>query len=371
MEENSTKPSIYISYAWNFESESIVEAIEKKFQKKNIPIIRDKIDLKYKGQIKEFMEQIGRGKYVILIISNKYLQSENCMFELLQIFKNQNFYERIFPLVLDEVKISKAVDRLDFLKYWENETENLDSKIRNLNALANIQGVAEDLNLYTEIRNNIARLTNILKDINTLNTNQHISSDFEHLYNLIHSKIEADLNSEERNENRENVKIKNNKKEITAFLGLSAILITIFIFFIYKDKGDNPQNSTKIINNSILSKADSIKPDTTAVDGNINPAPADTFQKPKETQILKPVKSANIKSVITYEVVLIVRSDMRDATVYVDHKKTAVINKSGNILKIRVIKKDSSHHIEIKLGAETCSTDKLIDEDSIEIPLCD
>ena len=114
MQKSAALTTVYISYAWNQESEAIAMSIENEFDRKGVRIIRDKIDLKYKGNIKDFMKDIGRGKYVILIISNKYLRSVNCMFELLQIFKNQNFYERIFPVVLDEVKIAKATDRLDY-----------------------------------------------------------------------------------------------------------------------------------------------------------------------------------------------------------------------------------------------------------------
>ena len=193
MNESVLKQAIYISYAWNKESEAIAEAIEKEFGKKGVRVIRDKNDLKYKQRLKDFMKAIGRGKYIILIISPGYLKSENCMFELLQIFKNQDFYERIFPVVLEGVKISKATDRIELVKYWENETDNLDSKIRELKKLSNIQGVTDDLNLYTEIRNNIAKLTNILKDIYYLNTERHISSNFKQLYELIQTKIEKDV----------------------------------------------------------------------------------------------------------------------------------------------------------------------------------
>lgn len=51
------------------------------------------------------MERIGRGKGVIVVISEKYLKSENCMFELVQISKHQQFADRIFPIVLNNANI--------------------------------------------------------------------------------------------------------------------------------------------------------------------------------------------------------------------------------------------------------------------------
>ena len=73
---------IFISYAWDGESEQIVNQLDQAFQAKGITIVRDKRDVGFKERIKAFMERIGRGKAVIVVISEKYLKSENCMFEL-------------------------------------------------------------------------------------------------------------------------------------------------------------------------------------------------------------------------------------------------------------------------------------------------
>ena len=96
-QETSAEPKldaekeIFISYAWGGESEEIVNQLDQAFQDKGITIIRDKRNLDYKGRIKEFMERIGRGKCIIVVISKKYLESENCMFELWKSPKTANF----------------------------------------------------------------------------------------------------------------------------------------------------------------------------------------------------------------------------------------------------------------------------------------
>jgi hypothetical protein len=48
------------------------------------------------------------------------------MFELVQIAKNGEFYDRIFLLVLESAKIYKASNRLDYVHYWENEIKELE-----------------------------------------------------------------------------------------------------------------------------------------------------------------------------------------------------------------------------------------------------
>ena len=44
------------------------------------------------------------------------------MFELLQIAKQQKFVDRIFPIVLDDAKIYKPIDRLKYVQYWEERS---------------------------------------------------------------------------------------------------------------------------------------------------------------------------------------------------------------------------------------------------------
>ncbi len=180
---------IFVSYAWGGEREEIVNQLDKALQEKGIKIIRDKRDLGFKGLIKEFMERIGRGKCVIVVISEKYLKSENCMFELVQVAKNGEFYDRVFPIVLADAKIYKSVDRADYVMYWQEETKKLNEKIKSFDSVANIPGLQKDIDLYTEIRNTIDRLTDILRDMNTLTPEIHGKSSFEELFKAIESKM--------------------------------------------------------------------------------------------------------------------------------------------------------------------------------------
>ncbi|MFG6100927.1 caspase family protein [Leptothoe sp. EHU-05/26/07-4] len=179
---------VFISYAWGGKSEEIANQIDEICKTKSISLIRDKNHLGFKGRIKAFMEQIGRGKCVVIVISEKYLKSENCMFELLQIAKNEQFYERIFPVVLDDAKIYKPKDRIQYVQHWEQEIQELDQQIRSVSS-ANLEGFREDIDLYNEIRQYLPRLTNILKDMNTLTAQIHSESGFEELIKAIQHKL--------------------------------------------------------------------------------------------------------------------------------------------------------------------------------------
>ncbi|MCP5101962.1 MAG: TIR domain-containing protein, partial [bacterium] len=180
---------IYISYAWGGESEEIADRLDDAFKEKGITMIRDKRDLGFKGRIKEFMERIGRGKCVIVVISNKYLESRNCMFELMQIAKSGDFYGRIFPVVLDDAKIYDPEDRINYVQYWEKKKKALDDKMKSVGA-EYLDGFREDIDLYADIRKYLPRLTDILRDMNALTVEIHSETGFEELVNAAAGKME-------------------------------------------------------------------------------------------------------------------------------------------------------------------------------------
>ena len=179
---------IFISYAWSGDSEDFVDKLDAAFQEKGIVIIRDKRDLGYKGLIKEFMERIGQGKCVIAVISDKYLRSPNCMFELAQVSKNGRFHDRIFPIVLKDAQIYRPLERIKYIKYWEEQIRELDEAMKDISA-AFLQGFREEIDQYTEIRNTIAELTSILKNMNTLTPDIHSESDFGTLLESVECKL--------------------------------------------------------------------------------------------------------------------------------------------------------------------------------------
>ncbi len=180
--------AVFISYAWGGEREELVNQIDQALQKRGLKIIRDKRELGYKGSITEFMERIGRGNCVIVVISDKYLRSPNCMFELVEIAERKQFYDRIFPVVLADANLYDPIKRIEYVKYWEQKRTDLAQAIKTLDP-ANLQGLREDMDLYDRIRDKVSGLTSILKDLNTLTPDMHLDSDFEILYNAIAKRM--------------------------------------------------------------------------------------------------------------------------------------------------------------------------------------
>lgn len=186
---NNEKHKVYISYAWGGESERVANELDVTLQASGITIIRDKRNLGYKGIIRNFMQEIGRGHAVIIIISDKYLKSPNCMYELVEIAKNKDTYDRIFPIVLEDADIYDPVNRITYIKHWEKKIKTLDKAMKSISS-ANQQGLRDEIDSYDEIRDNIADLTFMLKDMNTLTKEMHEDDNFTSLISAIKERLE-------------------------------------------------------------------------------------------------------------------------------------------------------------------------------------
>ncbi|MCF4969078.1 TIR domain-containing protein [Nostoc sp. CMAA1605] len=124
---------IYISYAWkdnNSESgkrrEELVDQICDTLLAQNYKLIRDRDHLSLGKSIKQFMESIGRGNYVILVISDKYLKSEYCMFEAIEVIKSKEYEQRIFPIVLEDADIYSKEGQFYYINYWKQQKEKIE-----------------------------------------------------------------------------------------------------------------------------------------------------------------------------------------------------------------------------------------------------
>lgn len=193
--ENIDLPSdkeIFISYAWGGESEAMAYALEttcKAKQIKTFKTVRDKQEIGYKGRITEFMQRLGRGKAIIIILSEKYLKSQYCMFELLEIAKNREFYQRIFPIVLQDSKIYDVSAKIDYINYWQEKEDQLNEKVKTMKSLASIPGITEELTLYAKIRQQWAELIDVISKMNNLSPEKHLETGFSEVINAIEKQV--------------------------------------------------------------------------------------------------------------------------------------------------------------------------------------
>ena len=190
--------SIYISYAWGDDKEegesreAIVNEIEKTLQTLGIPLCRDKKEVEYKGNIKAFEERLGKGDYIIIVVSDKFLKSHHCMYEVLIITENRNTYNRIFPVILKDAKIYNKIDVLDYIDYWNLQKNDLEKRLKAATDISHTTHILDQLNKFARIANLFDNFSQMLQEMNTLSPELHRQSNFSLILNAIQEQIKID-----------------------------------------------------------------------------------------------------------------------------------------------------------------------------------
>lgn len=136
----------------------IVDAIQAKAGDK-IEISRYS-DLEYKASFKQFMNSIEEHDYVMCIVSDKYLKSRPCMYEVGETIKSHNFSQKLLHIVLKDEDAKNYADpkdfspadiftskgRLSYTSYWKKAYDELHADIVNINDVEATRSEAQILN---------------------------------------------------------------------------------------------------------------------------------------------------------------------------------------------------------------------------------
>lgn len=160
------KVNIFLSYCWNDTSEA--DRIYDYFKRNlNIELHRDTIDIGKWGSIKEYMQSISNMDYTILLISDSYLKSANCMYEVLEVMRDRNYGDKIFPAVIYS-GIYSPVIRAKYVKHSQDEFNELEGTLKEIN-VQNLGKLNEDLKRRQDISSNIAEFLDAVSDMNNPN----------------------------------------------------------------------------------------------------------------------------------------------------------------------------------------------------------
>lgn len=154
--------SIFLSYAW--QNENIANTIDEHFTRRGFVVKRDKRDIGAWESIHEFMRSIREQDYAVLIISDSYLKSENCMFEVLEVMKDNQYKSKIFPAVIEK-QIYTPQGRLTYVKYWEDKCAQLAEAIKATDP-ANSAETALSLRNMKQIAGSINEFLSLVADMN-------------------------------------------------------------------------------------------------------------------------------------------------------------------------------------------------------------
>ena len=170
--------SIFLSYSWR--DKKLANEIDAALCAKKYNVKRDIRDIGAWKSIKEFMSTIREGDFAVLVTSESYLQSLNCMFEICEVMKNPDYEKRILPIVTEDVNIYDPFVRVKFIQYWERKSNELETKIDSLKNV-NKPELLHTLRQYRQIESTVAEFLQIVLDMNNPSTSDVIESILEKL----------------------------------------------------------------------------------------------------------------------------------------------------------------------------------------------
>jgi internalin A len=116
------------------------------------------------------MVRLIEGDLIVAVLSDKYLRSPFCMYELFGIFRRcrdqaERFLAHVIPIVLPDAKIASAVDRLTYAAFWKQERDKLYQAIHGLDDPAYVgEEIFKEYRLVDEFAHNVADMLAYLND---------------------------------------------------------------------------------------------------------------------------------------------------------------------------------------------------------------
>jgi internalin A len=124
-----------VSYAWNDESKAKVDELCEEAVRRGKKILRDTSEINLGDSFIRFMQQLGSRDLLFVILSDKYLKSAYCMYELLEVWRNckekpETFRKRVLVYRLSDAAMSTPRERVLCAKYWREQFNELDATVR-------------------------------------------------------------------------------------------------------------------------------------------------------------------------------------------------------------------------------------------------
>lgn len=156
------KPSIFISYKHN-SSSSLVNELVKRLD--GIADVHWDQNVGLWESFTNFMNTIRSQDYAVLIISDDYLKSSACLYEVTQLMSVANWNNKTLFIVDDSArKIFKPEGWMPYFDYWENEV-NLAKK--NFEKHPDQKALELELEKKSDIKNKLGMFLRIVADTNT------------------------------------------------------------------------------------------------------------------------------------------------------------------------------------------------------------
>lgn len=207
---NEKKPTLFLSYSHN--DAAIANLIENqlKYETNDGIVISKYTKVPFKGSFKKFMNSIQDHDFVLSIVSDNYLKSQACMYEVGEIIKDHNFDSKLLFVVLNEKDdkyyscgddtlsianiYGSEANRLKYVEFWQDRYEELETEIKKITDIEAKNSAISELKIIGRIyRNDISSFLEYLADNNGRSFDDLYRSNFTDVLKWIFPKWESKL----------------------------------------------------------------------------------------------------------------------------------------------------------------------------------
>jgi len=192
---------LFLSYSHSDKCISdIIETKLNKLAKDRISITRDVRTMGYKDDIEKFMQTIEQHDFTITIISDRYLKSRGCMYEVSELMRSRKYFDKLLFVVLSANDIKYydsttkesdvnadiySINRFSYIKYWESEKEKIDRLDTEITDIALKQGIVDEAKQVAVISHNIAEFIEKLKNSLGKSFDEMLFDDFKDFLSIV------------------------------------------------------------------------------------------------------------------------------------------------------------------------------------------
>lgn len=161
---NPKQHSVLISYISSNEVDTLVERLEKAFDRQNVTVIRSGHDLRYAGSLTEFMKSGPQGKGIIIIMNQGYFYSDLCMLDLSRVIANEDFKGHFFPVLMNDVQMDDTFELNQRYLFWSQKILQLYRAMKEVTTRERMV-LQEEIKRYKEIRDSIQEVGKRLQNM--------------------------------------------------------------------------------------------------------------------------------------------------------------------------------------------------------------
>ena len=204
------KTSITMVLSYCQKDKGIANIVEERLKEneKRLEIFRDIREVEYRDKFSEFMQTISDKDFVLSIVSDRYLKSRNCMYEMSELMRDRKYESKLLFIVVSDsdkkyylsedlpddekqgvgAHIYDIRRQTEYIMYWKEKEQEMNNAIEMINDPVISRNQISELEVIKTIELKIRDLMSTLFDRKCISFEEMVNTNFIDIINIIRNK---------------------------------------------------------------------------------------------------------------------------------------------------------------------------------------